>query len=106
MKRFLFASVIAFACFCTQAASNPQVLIFSHPVSGTITGHVEAVIINTGGWQVLDVVAGSAVAKSSNLSSWADAKKIDDHNIEVSYSFGGFSGAQYRGEVTVKAVVI
>jgi hypothetical protein len=85
---------------------QPQIQTFSQRVEGVITGQLQAAIVNTDGWRILDVVKGSAVAKAGNLPSFADAKPLDNHNIEVSYSFGGLKGYKYVGTVSVQAAVV
>src|SRR5271166_970757 len=107
MKNLIFLTLMMFVFPSIQIAlsQRPEVRTYSQPVSGTIEGWVETIVINVGsGYRILDVIAGSALAKAD--TSWADAKKIDDQDIQVSYSFIGIVGLQYRGAVTVKARVI
>jgi len=109
MKNLIFLTLMMFVFPSIQIAlgQRPEVRTYSQPVSGTIEGWVEAIVINVGsGYRILDVIAGSASAKADHFTSWADAKKIDDQDIQVSYSFIGIVGLQYRGAVTVKARVI
>lgn len=108
MKKLALLALMLFLVPCVRTAlgQKPEIRTFSQHVEGVVTGKLTAVVINTDGSKIVDVVKGTARAEARGFPSFADAKQLDDHNIEVSYSFGGLVGAKYSGGVSVQAAVV